>query len=340
VPNRSPTPESLTINEWADLFHRLYRRVDEHRRPEEFWLVTSSLLSEVGEAIRTTQYGDIVAAAGHAFAWMCAYVTHCRQSSDVLFRFNATLPETVALKYPIICGHCGGNPCRCDPVAIEAKRDKAARYTELRAFGRQIGVDWNKYSLGNWLEVFWGIYGTRTQLQSLETIGYHLIEEAGEESRAVRMLVDLRSVLGHGIEGVDEHLLNVLATPDGLVNEYEASAKDLDKRYSADPETDVFAKLVLHSAHPVDIRARIIKSKMDAVVEFADTFSWLCSVLNKVRRICKDNEIFERFHDYDLLDVQLRDFYNYNQDDHSITCYKCGHTSCICRFFPIIGSSA
>jgi len=170
----------------------------------------------------------------------------------------------------------------------------------------------------------------------METIGFHLLEEAGEEARAVRQLVEFRGVLSHDIEGISQSFLELLSGAPGLIQEYEKSANEMKELKKKPSGEDAFAAIRNNESDPRVIRARLVRAKMRFVTEIADTFSWFCSVLLKARKTFADSEILKEYSGFDLLEAKLREVYGYPE----LTCYQCGETTCACIFFPEVAATA
>jgi len=254
------------VSAWMEDFAKLYSESDRGRTPEEFWIATMAHCSIIGESIRKVDYPGLMKAAAHTFCWMCCYVYHCNNTEDLLFRCMHNLCDVVFFKFPLVCGHCHGTPCKCDPFKIDRIPDKATDYKWLlhqwKANRKSEG-----HSIQEWLDNFKEIYGGRIHLQTLESIGFHFLEEAGEEAMAVRQLVQMRGVLNR-VKGLDKAFLEKISSIEGLVEEYQTCPKDEEGKL----------KINMKSKNLVDVKTRLVKAKMDFVIELADTFSWFPSV--------------------------------------------------------------
>ncbi|MDH3890516.1 MAG: hypothetical protein OEV49_05480 [candidate division Zixibacteria bacterium] len=291
-------------------------------------------VSTVGEAIRRTNYRDLVQSAAHAFCWMCCYVGKCSNGSDHLFKISDNLSDIVALKFPGECGHCIKSPCRCSPEEMDEDEDKDAKYPQL--LERKKNNSYKDRSIDNWLFDFWKIYSGQIHLQTLESVGFHLLEEAGEEAKAVRNLIQFRGILEANITGVDEAYLKHISSIEGLVTEYSTTMSELKERYDKPRTKDAMKDIDLTSNDPLLIRSRIVKAKMDFVVELADTFSWLCAVQLKLFEILThekiDDSVVTEFH----IEEVLKDRYESSTVEQPMKCYACEHESCECLFYPAI----
>lgn len=326
--------ECRTINDWSKGFRELYFKTDCNRRPEEFWNATMAHISSIGEAIRRTHYKELIKSAAHAFCWMCSYVSFCNESKSGLFTFENSLSEIVGLKFPGVCGHCIKNPCGCNPVMMDEQRDKSAKYEELLSKWLREKDKYINYTLDLWLIDFWDIFSGQIHLQDIESIGFHLLEEAGEEAKVVRELVQFRGILDANIEGLDRSFLLNISNIPGVVGTYSKYVKILKEKYEVEKDKDVFDNIDLTSKDPDVIKTRLVKSKMDFVIELADTFSWYCAVLLKLHEIIKyeklDDELSKTFH----IEESLKKVYQSRNREDLLKCYKCHESECKCKFFP------
>ena len=270
--------DSKTIVEWADQFGILYSEPDKGRTPEEIWLGAMKHCTDMGENIRRVAYDDLMKSAAHAFCWLLSFVTKCKSSDvakkDVLFHIDHSFNEIVFLKYPHKCGHCIKAPCQCNVKDIDEKKNKAAKYGEL--YRRCKKENLTKYDIGKWLDIFQDIYQPQISLQQLDDIGFHFLEEVGEAATTVCQLAQMRGVPNSNIRGLDEEFFSKLGTIEGIVSEY-VNFRSVDD--DGKPKFDYALN------KPNDIKGRLICAKMGLIIEIADTFSWFCSVLIKIRDI-------------------------------------------------------
>ncbi|GAI82034.1 unnamed protein product [marine sediment metagenome] len=104
------------------------------------------------------------------------------------------------------------------------------------------------------------------------------------------------------------------------------------KKYKVDKDKEVIKRIDLTSNDPDLIKLRLVKSKMDFVIELADTFSWYCAVLLKLQEIIEyedlDDELLKTFH----IEESLKKVYESRSTDEPLKCYACGATECKCKF--------
>ena len=325
--------KSLTVCKWAEVFKSIYEVPDQDRNPEDFWTAVMAHLSSVGEAIRRTHYKDLLRSAAHAFCWMCSYVTKCNSLPNDVFTICHTLPEIVGFKFPMVCGHCIQRPCQCHSASMDQVSEKSARYRDLLDDHWQPNMlklvptstlDW-------WLkDVFWNLFSSQIHLQTIESIGFHLLEEAGEEAKAVRQLVQFRRIADGNVKGVDKSLLEPISKIPDLVAQYEISIKALKKKFpDAKSEKELKKKVSPADNSPVCLKARLVFAKMDFVIELADSFSWLCAVLLKLGEFFNQNYPKRSA----SLEKWIREEYKYDDTKEKGTCSACCLAKCKCVFF-------
>lgn len=329
---------SRKLIDWTSGFKSLYTSADQYRRPEEFWNACMAHISSMGEAIRKTDYRELLQYAAHAFCWMCCYIARCNEAkNDLIFFCNNNLSEIVGFKYPKRCGHCTQTRCMCYPEEMDEIEGKSGKYEKCFKEWKQLSPVWITLSLNDWLNIFWDIYSGQIHALTMESIGFHLMEEAGEEARAVRQLVQFRGVGEVGIEGINDEFLKKIGSIEGVFDEYKSSIVFLKGKYKTDIEKEAKKMIDCTSTDPNVIKARVVLGKMDFFIELADTFSWFCSVLHKLLRIIEkeklDGEVVKQFH----IEEALKTRYKSQSVEEPLTCYACSQLSCRCSFYPIKG---
>ena len=333
--------ELIRMQAWSEAFSKLYSSTDEVRKPEEFWNSVMAHLSGVGEAIRRTSYKELVEESAYAFCWLCGFISKCNNiDDDPLFRFENCLSEIVALKFPDRCGHCDEGHCCCNPILKDAEKDKSVKYLNLFTHWKKYEDVWKNRSIENWLNQFWEIFGGRLHIQTIETIGFHMLEEAGEEAKAVRQLVQFRGLAQTKEHGVDNEFLKSLSNIASLVTAYDNFTKEAEKKLGKKFK-DANREDILTSEDDVIIKTRLVNAKMDFVIEVADTFSWLCAVLLKLKVIINDLNIKEcEKNKYRIEYVLGAKFAQKDREKiimvaglPKLKCYVCQQEACRCLFF-------
>jgi hypothetical protein len=279
------------------------------------WVAATAYFSAMGEAIRRMHFADLMHSAAHAFCWMCSFVLACNRAKGTVFELIESFSDLVACKYPLVCKHCRQRFCQCNPKTMDGMTNKAAKYRLLLSDRAKLGPAPNSYDLSLWLNVFDEIYGQHIHMLTLESIGFHFLEEAGEELTAIRGLVQLENVLQAELDGINESFLGRLTSFDGVVNLYEKYVGHKTPNNKNDPDT---------------IKARLVHAKVDMFTEFADTFSWFCSIVNKVTSIARNCNESDCFFTLKAFQDKLMQEYLPNGTPVCPSCQQC---PCECVFF-------
>ena len=298
------------IKDWMEIFSELYSQADSNRTPQQFWIAIMAHGSSIGESIRRINFPDLIYYAAHIFCWLCSFVNKCKEIKNDIFSFTESISGVVSLKYPLVCGHCEANPCQCHPTKMDAIKDKAAHYGKLLTRREGIIRAVEEYSIALWQNIFGEIYGEQIHILTLENIGFHFLEEVGEGAIAVRKLSQFKRIVNEKIEGIDSAFLNELTKVKGIVENYNKYYKSEVDYTSKDPEI---------------LKGRIVDAKMSMVIEIADTFSWFCSILNKLDSISKNCKF-----KLQLLEEKLKEEYF---EDNKPRCPTCKQKPCSCIFF-------
>lgn len=313
--------KSRSISDWMRIFSELYSEVDSHRTPEQMWIAVMAHTSSIGEDIRRFAFNSLLDSAAHTFCWMCSFVNKCNKPDSGIFSINESLCGIVCLKYPKLCGHCGVNPCACDPVKMDKMHDKSAKYEQLLKDRKSAITSFEGFSIDDCLYEFSHIYGGRIHIQTLESIGFHFLEEVGEAAVVVRELGQLRHIADDPKSGIDVAFLNNLVKVESIVQNYV--------EYSRQNE-----KIKYDSRDTGWLKARIVRAKMGLVIELADSFSWFCAILNKLDSIARSIQNHAEQHNQsNLKSLEQILNSNYFGSDGKARCPSCMSNPCRCVFF-------
>ncbi|MCW3985149.1 MAG: hypothetical protein NWE91_01900 [Candidatus Bathyarchaeota archaeon] len=311
--------ENWSIKKWSEMFSELYSQADSKRTPEQMWIAVMAHTSFIGENIRKIAFESLLNSAAHTFCWLCSFVNKCNKFQDDIFSIDENLSEIVSLKYPRVCGHCGASTCSCDPEKMDKEENKSALYKDLFNRRKEILASVKNYSIKTWKGIFRRIYSGRIHIQTLESIGFHFLEEVGEAAFCIRKLGQLRKVTEYPKTEIDLDFLNELSTVKGIVEKYD----DLEK---------LIRKLDYSSTEANMVKARVVEAKMGLIVEIGDSFSWFCAILNKLNSISK--AIFdkpEEHQEFPKLDQVLTN--EYFDTDNNPRCPHCKSKPCECTFY-------
>jgi hypothetical protein len=312
---------SKRIKEWQDVFRAVYRNADSNRTPEQMWIAVMAHSSQIGESIRRFAFESLLNSAAHTFSWLCSFVNKCNTlPADDIFSISESLCGIVSLKYPNVCGHCTNSRCTCDPETMEKQKNKSARYLDLLNRRKDILGAHEDYSIKSYQKMFFYIYGGRLPIQTLESVGFHFLEETGEAAVCIRQLSQLRMVAKNRDTEIDPSFLKQLTTVDGIVNNYAKYGKE---------QKDI----ELTSNKPEMLMSRIADAKLGLVVEIGDSFSWFCAILNKLYSI--SNSMYEdpKQHPEVLPSLEAVLAKEYLDKDRKPMCYLCKKNPCICLFY-------
>lgn len=311
-----------TIKEWMTGFQSLYGEADKNRSPEQIWIATMAHCSATGEAIRRFHFADLIDSMAHSFCWICSFVNKCNiLPKDNVFSYEGCLSDMVSAKYPGVCGHCKGDPCTCKPKDMDSKKDKAGKYRWLYD-NKKRDFRHEEKEIYDWLKIFDRLYDQQIHVQSFESIGFHFLEEAGECARAIRALGQLVGAVNK-IEGIHTKFIEQLTRYEGLLEQYETYHKEIP---IPKPNDDNFKEFST-SKDPADIKSNIVHSKMDMIIEMADTFSWFCSIINKAKAIAQNT-----CDDPISLDLENKLNEIYLDDKNIFRCPNCKMKKCECAF--------
>ena len=302
-----------SIKDWMGIFSELYSEADSKRTPEQMWIAIMAHSSSIGESIRRYNFQELLKYAAHTFCWLCSFINKCNKTKDDIFSFNELLCEMVSLKYPLVCGHCRKKPCGCDPAEMDEVKDKSTQYEELLELRVGMVESAKEYTIDYWKKVLRDIYGGQVHILPLESIGFHFLEEVGEGAFAVRKLSQLRNIVCKENEGIDLTFLNKLRTVTEIVKKYVEYYQPDRKIYYTSQDSDM-------------LKWRIIDAKITMVIEIADTFAWLCSIMNKLDDIAKHS----RFRLPSLEEKLNREYFD---NKGNARCPTCNHKPCSCIFF-------
>lgn len=321
----SPVP----ISKWADALSKLYSVPDSARSPEEIWIASMAHCASIGEAIRKSDYVELMEFAARAFCWMVCLSVKFNKTDDLLFRCENTFCQCVYFKFPDCCGHCTEKTCQCRPLEMDAQKDKAGKYGTLLDYWRLHNSGSNKvdYTTADWMGLFGRIYSGRIHMQTFETLGFHFLEEAGEEASAIRELIQLRGVLDETDVGIGAEDLRKLVSIPEVAQEYIRLGK-MNPRGGGKPQYDPLSR------KRDDIYARIVAGKMNFIVELADTFSFFCSILIKLSRVKIAWDQEKKEPTYMAADLEEALQSTYGDPAKGLTCPTCKASSCKCVFFP------
>lgn len=185
---------------WVGTFVDVYKHHHMKREITEMWLPVVQYGSKIAEDIRKAEYGAVHEHLVHTFAWFCAMIARCKYFKEFthpFYRIDENLSDIIGFKYPNKCGYCASNPCVCakQRIALEGVEDKSLQESKLKRARKQFKDTYPNWTLQNWVDMFAEIYSNLIYSMSIESIGFHLMEEIGEVARALRGLSEYEGSL-------------------------------------------------------------------------------------------------------------------------------------------------
>ncbi len=322
------------LGDWVEAFANLYKEPDSKRDPEHIWMAAMAHFSHVGEAIRKYDFLEIHKTSAHAFCWICGFINKLRTTKDPVFRIDEESWRLVGFKFPGLCGHCMKPECTCGQKETEEDTDKIFRYHDWLNELDARKDDFEHWGLSEWMSMFNGIFGAKTELRPLDSIGFHLLEEGGEEAKAIRTLTQFRHVDDEIT--IDPSFWEQAETLKGLVFLHNELVKKIMDHTGTTDEKSAREELRKKPSDttPVVIQYKIVSGKLESVSELCDTFSWLCSVLLKCEDIVNKLNLKSSIdRDKWRIGKSLEKEYQTGGPADPPKCYACKKTSCECINF-------
>lgn len=191
--------------------------------------------SKLGESLRRELYDETVHELGRMTIWLLSLVSKLRKVDkgiDAVARLTTPLSEMIWNKYPNCCPVCfehryigkkekwQGEAVKCDCMARPKDAENRGQRTEpetekanmaaLRAYAREHKpTDGSKHGMDALEGMFGTIYSANISVTSIESIGFHLLEEVGEIAEALANLYTYRAENEINPQTVDERKLDL-----------------------------------------------------------------------------------------------------------------------------------
>ncbi|MFW9997256.1 MAG: MazG nucleotide pyrophosphohydrolase domain-containing protein [Candidatus Odinarchaeota archaeon] len=185
---------SWNLDDWVKMFEDIYKNRNEHKSEEEIWLHVVEEVAELAEDLRKQhifprqnskkETEGILVNIPDTFAWFSAFIAKKRFSME----------DIVWNKFPNICSYCFMETnCSCigrSKAYSDSEKDrgytaKEKREKELESYRAKKKGRFPD-TLYGWQLMFKKIYGNVNRVQSIEQIGFHLMEEIGEVAKEIR----------------------------------------------------------------------------------------------------------------------------------------------------------
>lgn len=205
--------DSLGVDDYVNLVRKTWASFHGRRTTLDYALHLFDHASKLGEAIRKDELNKIFDELAELTNWLFGFVAKLNdRKSDwqAVFNIEAKFSNMIWAKYPGICGHClerdylakGKQPpknihrqhkkCAClvNYPEVEYRDDKEELKRERRTFAEETR-DKRPNTLASMEKMFHEIYEANVSVWTIESIGFHLLEEVGEVGRS---LIDLYTI--------------------------------------------------------------------------------------------------------------------------------------------------
>jgi NTP pyrophosphatase (non-canonical NTP hydrolase) len=227
---------SCSIDDYVADCHTIWTK-DRERPVFDIYYRVTLHGSKLGEALRLELYDDAVHELGRVTIWLLSLVSklgNVDESPDSVFGLKTALSEIIWNKYPNCCPVCfeysyivkeerdkwKGELVKCvcmaRPRDVEDRSKKSSPETKkanmaiLRKYAQEYKpVNGSEYSLDTLQDMFGNIYSANIFATSIESIGFHLLEEIGEIAEALASLYTYRTEDEVNAATRDERILDL-----------------------------------------------------------------------------------------------------------------------------------
>lgn len=264
--SRLETRGVLGVDDYVNIVRYVWAPIHERRTTLAYAFHLFDHASKLGEAIRKDELNEIFGEIAELTNWLFGFVAKLNDNKsgwEALFNIETPLSCMIWDKYPWSCCHClerrylstGQLPkrplkkcvCLMDYPRVEHRRDRAIAKEARRKFAED-NKSYMPSTLGETEEMFHTIYGANVSIWTIESIGFHLLEEVGEIGRA---LVDLFTLRGEtqepGITKADlcDEIAETFSWICSLTLKLRQLFKPTDKYYRALMKSDTPTSLEL-----------------------------------------------------------------------------------------------
>ncbi len=161
-----------SLDRWVEMFQDVYGTQNANLSDEQIWLHVVEEAGELAEDLRKQHVNGVLDNVADTFAWVSAFSIR-----------HGSLEEMVWNKFPGACCYClVETDCGCieqKPSISEKERENQLQVSRSR--------EDRPRSIYKWQQMFNKIYGRSNTSQSVEQLGFHLMEEIGEVAKAMRL---------------------------------------------------------------------------------------------------------------------------------------------------------
>jgi len=203
--------DDLNVNDYVDIVRHIWAPIHRRRTTLGYAFHLFDHASKLGEAIRKEELNEILLEVAELTNWLFGFVAKLNDKKsdwEALFNIDVPFSDMIWAKYPWSCGHCVEREylateqlpekplkncvCLMDYPKVEHRVDRDTAKEARRQFAENNKM-YMPTTLGEMEGMFHTIYGANISIWTIESIGFHLLEEVGEIGRA---LVDLFTLRG------------------------------------------------------------------------------------------------------------------------------------------------
>lgn len=255
---------TLSVEDYVNIVRNTWKGIHSQRTTLDYCLHVLDHASKLGEAIRKDDANLVLKETAETANWLFGFVAKLNDNKvdwEDSFNISTNLYRMIWDKYPDLCPHCFqriyklGNGkitnkeiedkvkprckyCLADYPTVE-QRTEDKKYPEIKKLSEK---ELRKYAkktaknipqtFKNMENMFHRIYKANTSIATIESIGFHILEETGEMGRAVIDIYTIKSS-GEPLEDKQHDLCDEIAEVFGwlcsLTLKVQDGAKVFDK---------------------------------------------------------------------------------------------------------------
>lgn len=228
--NELRRPGSLSLNTYVGIVRDVWSDLHGRRTTLDYALHLFDHASKLGEAIRKDELDRIFDELAELTNWLFSFVAKLGDEKagwEAVFNMKARFSDMVWAKYPGTCCHClereykatGRIPeepykpykkCTCliNYPSVEDREDREEIKQKRREFAEKVKYAKPK-TLAGTEKMFREIYAANVSVWTIESIGFHLLEEVGEIGRSLIDIYTARGSNNHSLTSIETRQANL-----------------------------------------------------------------------------------------------------------------------------------
>ena len=311
--NKLRKPGSLSVDTYVGIVRGVWSDFHERRITLDYALHLFDHASKLGEAIRKDELDRIFDELAELTNWLFSFVAKLgdeKSESEAVFNIRTKFSDMIWAKYPGICCHClereyrdrGQMPekpykprkkCECliNYPGVEYRDDREEIKEKRREFAKMIKYAKPK-TLAGMEKMFREIYEANVSVWTIESTGFHLLEEVGEIGRS---LIDLYTTRGSNnqslisIEAKEANLCDEIAETFSWICSLTAKLRQLFK-----PTDDYYESMVMEKKMAYKL-AKTIHLEWAIWKKYRDpsTYCYRCTYCGHSPCTCREDKKIE-----------------------------------------------